>query len=70
MMGSYPRNEDNTGHELEKQEFLSEECGGASMQNEGYNGVSYLFSIKNFMSLIMSVFMANNENLPRCYMSR
>lgn len=28
MMGSYPRNEDNTGHELEKQEFLSEECGG------------------------------------------
>ncbi len=30
MMGSYPRNEDNTGHELEKQEFLSEECGGAS----------------------------------------
>jgi hypothetical protein len=30
MMGSYPRNEDNTGHELEKQEFLAEECGGAS----------------------------------------
>jgi len=30
MMGSCPRNEDNTGHELEKQEFLSEECGEAS----------------------------------------
>ena len=57
MMGSYPRNEDNTGHELEKQEFLSEECGEASTWNEDSNGVSYLFSIKNFTGLIMSVFM-------------
>ena len=57
MMGSYPRNEDNTGHELEKQEFLSEECGGGHQRKTKIIMVSVIYFRLRILCLIMSVFM-------------